>query len=148
MRNAPFGDIENILFDTLNRRFYTPSAATGFNPPEWFFPSRLGVAERGRRWQWCQVPESSFEFMLQTFQIGFLLENSHLQALVYPPPTFPISFLCLLTRQCCILCACVGVGWGWGGAVCVHRHPCITMRESTPRRLVNIFSDFILAAIE
>lgn len=73
------------------------------------FLPRLGVAERGRRWQRRQVPESSFEFMLQTFQIGFLLENSHLQALVYPPPTFPISFLCLLMLQCCILCACVRI---------------------------------------
>lgn len=54
LKNAPFGDIENILFDTLHRRFYTPGAATGFNPPEWFFPSQIRCC-----WAWASLAAAS-----------------------------------------------------------------------------------------
>lgn len=129
LKNNPFGDIGIILFDTLNRHLYTPGCANRLNHPQVVLP-RLGVAKRGRCWQWCQVPESSFQVVFQTFQICFCLKILISGAFVLTTRRPNFIFLCLLVLSSCILFVCVSVcvrgGWVLSP---IHRHPCVTLTE-------------------
>lgn len=111
------------------------------------FLPRWGVAHVGVVGSGVRSQSPAWSLCSRHFRSVFCLKiliSRHL-CTHHPLPHF-ISVFTYATMLYSV-CVCQGVV-GWGGAVSVHRHPCITMRESTPSRLVNIFFDFILAAIE
>lgn len=94
-----------------------PALLQALLPTSGPFLPRLGVAKHGRCWQWCQVPESSFQFMFQTFQIWFLLENTHFRHLYSYNPPSPFHFCVYL---CYKIVFCLSVWVCVLGGCCLH----------------------------